>query len=184
MEIVRCKANGSIGGLSILRIDSGSGTTAEEIKGWFVRSEGCSVVSFTSVSPGKYMATIRNTRCDLCKAFVGTDCFLESGSSTKNDAVIWNIFAPNNNWIKGIIEGLRNVGCMVELLSVKKAVSSFELTRVQDEAIRLAYSMGYYDIPKRVRLDELAALSGISKATLNLILRRGQRKILAERIDK
>jgi len=71
----------------------------------------------------------------------------------------------------------------VELLSVKRVASGFELTRIQDEAMRLALSMGYYDIPKRVTLDELALRSGVSKATLNLILRRGQKKIISERLN-
>lgn len=71
----------------------------------------------------------------------------------------------------------------MELLSVKRVASGFELTRIQDEAMRLALSMGYYDIPKRVTLDELALRSGVSKATLNLILRRGQKKIISERLN-
>ena len=71
----------------------------------------------------------------------------------------------------------------MELLSVKGIASSFELTRIQDEAMRLALSMGYYDIPKRVTLDELAVRSGVSKATLNLILRRGQKKIISGRLN-
>ena len=184
IEIVRCKANVSHGGTSILRIESGLGTTAEDIRNWFKAVDGCSVVSIVSVSPGKHLATVRNARCGLCKSFEGSDCFLESGCSTKNEAVIWRIFTPNNTALKGMIERLRQEDCDVELLSVKKVSSTFELTKVQDEAIRQAFSLGYYDIPKRITLDELASRSGISKATLNIILRRGQKKILYERLEK
>jgi predicted DNA binding protein len=183
VEIVRCRATGSAGGLSLLRIESEPGTTAEDVVGWFNGTEGGRVVSIATVSPGRHMVTVRNAECRLCNAFVGSDCFLESGSSTKNESVIWKIYTPSNTSLKGLIEQLRDEGCLVELLSVKKVASAFELTLIQDEAIRLAFSMGYYDVPKRVTLEELASRSGVSKATLNLVLRRGQKKILTERLE-
>jgi predicted DNA binding protein len=182
VEIVRCKADEGSGGLSILRIKSRSGADAEDIKRWFSKANGASVVSISSVSPDMHIAMVRNARCGLCQAFVGTDCFLESGRSTGNDSVTWKVYTPNNTALKGMIERIRSEDCKVELLSVKRAASSFELTRIQDEAIRLALTNGYYDIPKRITLEELAARSGISKATLNLILRRGQKKIISDRM--
>ena len=123
VDIIRCKANGSRGGLSILRIESSLETTAEYIRSWFDRAEGCRLISIDAVSPGKHMATIANARCTLCKAFVGSDCFLESGSGTATEAVIWRVFAPSKISLKSMIEHLRDEGCEVELLSVKKVVS-------------------------------------------------------------
>jgi predicted DNA binding protein len=184
VDVVRCSANGMDGGASILRIESKAEASAEEIVNWFRENEGCSVVSISSISPGRHLLTVRNPRCRWCHAFLGSDCFLESGSSDGNGSVIWKIFAPNNTSLKGMIERLRKEGCKVDLLSVKKAVPSYELTKTQSEAVRLAFLMGYYDIPKRVTLDELALRSGVSKATLNIILRRGQKKILSEHLGK
>ncbi|HEY3420095.1 MAG TPA: hypothetical protein VGK23_06040, partial [Methanomassiliicoccales archaeon] len=148
VDIVRCGVNGT-GGLSVLRIRSQSDTDSEDIRKWFSGIEGCSIVSIASASPGKHIAMVRNARCRLCRAFVGTDCFLESGCSTSSGSVIWKIYTPNNTSLKGMIERIRNEGCKVELLSVKRAASSCELTRIQDEAMRMALSTGYYDIPKR-----------------------------------
>jgi predicted DNA binding protein len=182
VKIIRCKADGPTGGVSILSIDSRIGTNEEDVRGWFDELDSCKVVSIASITPGRYIVSVKNERCKLCHVLNGTNCFLESGSSMINNAVLWKILTPNNNEIRGVVERLRNEGCAVELLSVKKAVSSFELTRTQEEAVRLAFSMGYYDVPKRVTLEELAARSGVSKATLNLILRRGQRKIISERL--
>jgi predicted DNA binding protein len=180
VEIIRCKANGPEGGLSILRIRSGPGIKAEDIREWFAMNDGCSVASIVPVSPGIHIAMVSNAGCRLCRAFIGSDCFLESGCTTVNGSVIWRVYTPNNTSLKGMIERIRKEGCKVELLSVKRVASSYELTLVQDEAMRLALSTGYYDIPKRITLEELAARSGISKATLNLILRRGQKKIISD----
>lgn len=182
IDVVRCSPNETAGGTSILRIESGIDISSEEIVNWFEDQEGCRVVSIDSSSPGRHLLTVENPKCNLCRAFLGSDCFLESASSIRSDSIIWRIFAPNNTSLKGLIDRLRKEGCQVELLSVKKACSSFELTQIQDDAIRLAFSKGYYDIPKKATLEDLALRSGISKATLNIILRRGQRKILSERL--
>jgi predicted DNA binding protein len=182
VNVVRCHAIGEAGGISLLRIESEVKTIREDLVDWFNRQEGCDVISAVSLSPGRHLITVRNRCCNLCKALSDSDCFLESGSSTDNGSVIWKVYTPNNSSLKGMIDLLRKDGYKVELSSVKKIISSFELTKVQDEAIRLALSMGYYDIPKRVTLEELAARSGVTKATLNIILRRGQRKILSEHL--
>ena len=182
VEVVRCQANQTDGGTSILRIESGTDVKVEDIKKWFSGSDDCTLISFVSISKGRYMVTVRNAQCRLCKAFIGSDCFLESACTTSVGSIVWRVFAPNNLSLKDLIQRLRAEDCKVELLSLKRAVSNFELTQVQDEAIRLAYSLGYYDIPKKVTLEELAERSGVSKATLNLILRRGQRKIISERL--
>jgi predicted DNA binding protein len=182
VKIIRCKADAPTGGVSILSIDSGMGTKEEDVREWFDEFDGCKVVSIAAISPGKHIVTVKNEHCNLCHVLNGTNCFLESGSSMRNHAVLWRILTPNNKEIRGIVERLRNEGCAVELLSVKKAVSSFALTCTQEDAVRLAFSMGYYDVPKRVTLEELASRSGVSKATLNLILRRAQRKIISERL--
>lgn len=182
IKIIRCKATGPIGGVSILSLQTEIETTVEEIRKWFDEFDGCKVVSITSMSNGKYIVCVRNQFCKLCRVLNGTNCFLESGSGMESNAVQWKILTPDNFEIRTVVDRLRNEGCAVELLSVKKAVSSFEMTRTQEDAVRLAFSMGYYDIPKGVTLEELAARLGVSKATLNLILRRGQRKIISERL--
>ena len=182
VEVVRCHSTGEAGGISILRIGSEAKTIGEDLVNWFIRQEGCDVISAVSPSPGRHLISVRNRRCNICKALSDSDCLLESGSSTENGSIIWKIYTPNNSSLKGMIDRLRKDGCRVELLSLKKVSSSFELTGIQEEAIRLALSMGYYDIPKRVTLEELAVRSGVSKATLNIILRRGQRKILSEHL--
>jgi predicted DNA binding protein len=183
IEVVRCQANNGNGGTSILRIESGPSVREQDIKEWFAQASGCMLLSLLSLSKGRYLATVRNSRCALCDIFVGSDCFLESASSLSDDAIAWRIFTPDNSCLKVLIKRLRQEDVGVELLSIKKATSDFELTPKQDEAIRMAYSLGYFDIPKKITLEELADRSGVSKATLNLILRRGQKKIFAERLE-
>ncbi|MBI4363063.1 MAG: helix-turn-helix domain-containing protein [Euryarchaeota archaeon] len=52
------------------------------------------------------------------------------------------------------------------------------LTAKQQSVLRAAYEMGYFENPKRVRLQELAKLFGQDKSTVMETLRRAQRNLL------
>jgi len=65
VEILNCRANGSTGGLSHLRIESESTTTADDIKNWFRRSNTCGVVSIAAVSPGIWHIYRHDQKCPM-----------------------------------------------------------------------------------------------------------------------
>ncbi len=52
------------------------------------------------------------------------------------------------------------------------------LTDRQEEVVRMACDLGYYDIPRRTDLNELAKRLGIGKSTLDVILRRAEGKLV------
>jgi len=55
-----------------------------------------------------------------------------------------------------------------------------DLTSRQRELLSLAWNLGYFDIPARVDLGKLAALTGLSRNTVSQHLRRGLRHILRD----
>lgn len=57
-------------------------------------------------------------------------------------------------------------------------LSIFSLSKRERESIKLAYLYGFYEMPKKVTLDELARLLGISKPTIEDYIRRAERKII------
>ncbi len=50
----------------------------------------------------------------------------------------------------------------------------------QRDAFELAKKEGYYEFPKRITLDTLAAIAGVAKSTFREHLKRAERKILSE----
>ncbi len=52
------------------------------------------------------------------------------------------------------------------------------LTMRQEEIVRKAFEMGYYDYPKRTTVREMAALMKVAPSTLTEILQRGERNII------
>ena len=62
----------------------------------------------------------------------------------------------------------------------KKSHSRKYLTVRQEEVIEIACENGYFDIPKRTNLKELADHFDVCPATLCEILQRAERKVISE----
>ncbi len=56
------------------------------------------------------------------------------------------------------------------------------LTARQREVLSLAWNLGYFEVPARVGLAKVAALTGMSRNAVSQHLRRGIRRILRERL--
>ena len=56
------------------------------------------------------------------------------------------------------------------------------LTNHQHEALRTAFEMGYFDIPRQVSLEEIAAELNISASSLSERLRRAQSQLIQETV--
>ncbi|MEZ0345916.1 MAG: helix-turn-helix domain-containing protein [Infirmifilum sp.] len=69
-----------------------------------------------------------------------------------------------------------NVLKTTALLNLKMYLNS-SLTPSQRSILKEAFTLGYYDWPRKVSLSELAAKFGVSKATLSEHLRRAEQKL-------
>ncbi|WIV66828.1 helix-turn-helix domain-containing protein [Natrialbaceae archaeon AArc-T1-2] len=58
------------------------------------------------------------------------------------------------------------------------------LTEAQEEAITEAYRHGYYDVPRRISLEDLAAELDISHQALSERLRRANKVLASEQVDE
>jgi len=58
------------------------------------------------------------------------------------------------------------------------------LTYLLIDELKTAYDMGFFDIPQRITLEGLTPHMRCSKSTLNVMLRRAERKILVDYLSK
>ncbi|WP_042664729.1 helix-turn-helix domain-containing protein [Haloferax sp. ATB1] len=80
-------------------------------------------------------------------------------------------------------ESCENHGISLDLVSITSegspsGESSDSLTDRQREALTLAVSRGYYESPRQITAEELAAELGISQPSLSSLLRRGERQLI------
>ena len=92
----------------------------------------------------------------------------------------------DNEQVKPFLE---NRGVNFKVLSLTDAKFSpnspiSRLTEKQQEAISLAFRLGYFDTPRKISVNELAAKLGLASSTLAVHLRRAERRLLAEVLNE
>jgi predicted DNA binding protein len=93
-----------------------------------------------------------------------------------------NIIAPNGAALTQLVDDLEEIGASVVVEKITILRTSRELTTEQERVLQTAFDLGYFDIPKKIKLDDLARRLNVSKATLDVVLRRAQRKVVASHI--
>lgn len=87
--------------------------------------------------------------------------------------------------VRLLLDTLERIGLRYRVVSLTDASFSPTspincLTSKQQDAIALAFRLGYFDTPRRVSVDELACKLGLASSTLAVHLRRAERRLLAE----
>ena len=54
------------------------------------------------------------------------------------------------------------------------------LTKKQKKILTAAYRIGYYDVPKKASIEQLAGMLHLSASTADVELRRGERRLLSD----
>lgn len=183
-RVLKCVPRAGGGGQSLLEIDSPQDLTGTEIAEKIRTVEPKCQIELASVGPGRHLGTVENTACSICRLVTDDGCFLDSATSQPDGQVEWNLVAPNSAALNALVEKIEALGCTVHLRRVASLRTVKELTRAQERVLQLAYDLGYFDIPRRITLGKLAKRLEVSKATLDVMLRRALKKILCNRVDE
>lgn len=87
--------------------------------------------------------------------------------------------------INQLLDGLKGLYATFKIISMgspkgKRKSILDTLTPRQKEIIDLAYRLGYYQVPRKIRTEDLAKIFGLDKGTLGEHLRRAEKHILDE----
>jgi predicted DNA binding protein len=94
--------------------------------------------------------------------------------------MIFHLLGRDAEAITDFVRMAKEEGYAIEVISTYEKREWGGLTFRQERDLRIAFDLGYFDIPSRITLDELASKVGCSKSTLNVILRRAERKIISD----
>lgn len=109
---------------------------------------------------------------------------MDSTSSRDHGLVQWNVVAPNSAALRDLVKKAQDLGCAVRIEKMTILRTASELTLAQEKLLQMALDLGYFDIPKRITLDKLARRLEISKTTLDMMLKRAQRKLTASHVGE
>ena len=171
-RILTCSMKDSNTGYSMIDIKDDRGVLEE---GHYPSNGGdCNI---TRLSSNHYMAMVTNPRCFLSKIINESGCFLVSAEPQTDTLILWTLIGPNSTTLHNLLSRMRESGYSYQMVSSSSVSMSSTLTPRQEECFNMAMDLGYYDVPKRISLEELCKLSGCSKSTLNVTLRSAEKKI-------
>lgn len=180
VSVLRCAPVGPRFGHSLVRIQGPHDLCETELADIKDRVGPWCSVELSKTAPGDYIAMVSNHDCAICHLIAGSHCFLESCSLHEDGTVTWNLIGPDADSVRKLVAGLKDTGRDVKVQRTQEQESRNALTFRQKQALLLAFEMGFYDIPQGTTLQEMAPRVKCSKSTLNVMLRRAERKVLAE----
>lgn len=130
------------------------------------------------VKDGKAFGVVTTSRCPAAKALRDLTCTLTSHAVEKDGSVKLELLVDGRGTLKQVIDRLRSSGAQVSVLKLTSNVMDEKLTGRQEQIVRKALEMGYYEYPRRIRQKELANACGVASSTLAELLRRAERNII------
>ena len=121
------------------------------------------------------------------------DTVLENGCMNRLPIIIsrgvqvHTILAPSQRKFTQMYENLKKKFTTVKVARLRRySIGSIDhiLTVKQIEAIGLAYSNGYYEIPRKCEIKQIAEIAGIKRVAMQERLRRAERAIMQEFVQE
>ena len=182
IEILDSKilAGGVVEHLFELQVDSG---TSEDLMKMIQGDRDVIDVDFMRSRAGHVYGSVSSKRCTVCKQVAKSKCFLSSLVIGTQGQPHWTVLGGKDSY-KELVDGLEKSKIPYHLRLLKELHESELLTSRQEEVLSIAFDCGYFDFPKRIGLKGLALRTGVKESTLAEILRRGQRKILHDYLER
>ncbi|HUJ77424.1 MAG TPA: helix-turn-helix domain-containing protein, partial [Thermoplasmata archaeon] len=137
------------------------------------RRLGARSVALARLGPDRALLRVSEPAPAVCTAThdaggICVSCPLLTGS----EGDPWRVVLPRGgqarSFVRGAPAGNPGAGAVVRVEPYRSATS---LTRRQDRALRIAYTLGYFDYPRRGSLGDVARSLGVGRSTALEILR-------------
>ena len=184
VKVLQCVPADRTTGRSLLRIETLDGMADQDLEEALKAISPDCRVDLATLGPGKHIASVTNNACLICNLLNEADCFLDSAASQPDGKMAWTVIAPRSDNIGRLIARLREMGCEVEMLNLRDQEEDGPLTFHQEKVLRAAYDMGYYDIPRSITLADLSDKLGIARSTIDVVLRRAERRLIGKHIGR
>jgi predicted DNA binding protein len=149
---------------------------------WFDEDGIKALVTFKTPN-GNKTHVIRNHRCPLAECILNSGAIVVSAIVSK-DEIVWNLACVDEEF-KRLMLNLSKIDLECELIWKSSFFEEDDgLSYKELEILRLALNYGYFENPKGVRLEDIAKMLNISKATASDLLRRALKKVVKKFIDQ
>ena len=139
-------------------------------------------VDLLAVDGSRSVLQIETEQTSILEPFLSAGVPLDTPIRFENGDATWR-FTTSQERLMTLSSHLAESGLTYQVERIRE-VDSIEtaaepdLTERQDEILSVAAQQGYFELPRAVTLDAIAAKTGVSKSTVNEILRRGVRNLV------
>ena len=158
---------------------SSESLSPEEILSHLRETAGVLSADMTKVDRNRVIGMVSTHSCPICSTFAGLNCFLISANTRDDGKMEWRLFIGGDTDLKKLCGRLDANEVKYDILEVSRHAQKKEITARQEEILRVALDLGYFEFPKRMHLEELAEKLGITPGTLSEILRRAEKNIIS-----
>ena len=183
IKFLDCMPFGEAGGRGLIEINA-TEKEIDEIIEDIKRQEHICKVDISPSPDGGVLGSVVTKKCVACQALTGSNCFLTSAVTNRDGHVEWKLITGEKGSLLDLIDKLEGTGCEVELKKCTQLTKRAQLTKRQEEIIHIAFEKGYFDMPKKITIEELAKIFQVSTSTLAEILQRGERKIILQYFNR
>ncbi|MDI9645637.1 MAG: helix-turn-helix domain-containing protein [Archaeoglobales archaeon] len=100
----------------------------------------------------------------------------------EGEKIVWSLLCDSESFLK-IIEALEDENIDYEIIYKGFFESKDEMTFKEEEILKIALEKGFFEYPRKIKLEELAKQLEIAPSTLSEILRRAQKKMLKRLLE-
>ena len=177
IKFVECKPHGDAGGHGLVEIHAEEASVEAIIRA-IAEHPSVHSAEFSPLRSGGVLGSIVTSRCAACQELSGSECFLTAASTLDDGRVEWRLITGGDGSLIDLLERLESRGCEIEVRSTRRLDRRSPLTPRQEEVIRMAFDMGYYEYPKRATIRDLARAFDVSPSTVAETLQRAEMKVI------
>ena len=154
-----------------------SGPGLENILKEIKKHSSCFELHIIDNSEDSKIVNVKTNDPWLLISLIKSEVILKMPVIVENGVATWEVLAPHEKIAK-FNELLSEKNVKFKLKSITKYKKEVTLTKRQSEVLDLAVKLGYYEIPRKITLTELADKLEIAKSTLSGIIRRIDKKLI------
>jgi len=178
--ILQCIPRGK--GVSTLAKIEGPSWDSEKITKIILKHPSVKKAKFVALNSSQFLGLVETQFCP-CSLTILPNYNILRVNSEGEDKLRWTL----------LLDGYRSFRKLLSLLDkqrinykideiVKVKEKKFLLTPKQEEILRICLDLGFYDIPRKIELKDLAKILGISARALSERIRRAHKRLVLKAI--
>jgi predicted DNA binding protein len=178
IKIMDAKPSGTTPNVQDFVEISSSKVSADQLIDTLGSSKDIRNTDLVKLGPHTILGTVTTQNCPVCSTLSGLNCSLLSAVTKEDNKMEWRLLVSGDDTLKKLTDRLDSQHVGFEILQLSHLGNVKDLTARQEQIVKLALEMGYFEFPKKIKLEELSKRLGISAGNLSEILRRAEKNIL------